>query len=171
MQNLTMVLTVNVKFTGLHKEMSWQLPARAPEVDSPPPPRFKLSMAVIHRAIWALRRFDELTDSLWRRIRVTRFDLACRIGIGDAAKTALLVGYLDEVLAWWVQVRIAPRAVLAPSWVVEPVWDGPVLDLNFTSIILVRASDIILAVVSTLSHTKGGGQRKNGDPGHAAINI
>lgn len=163
-EKLTLVLTVRVNFTGFHKEMAWQVPAIASEVDSPPSPRLHLSMALIQRVIGSLRRFDALTASLWRRMRVTRFDLTCRIGIGDAANTALLVGHLDEALAWWVQARIAPRSVLSPSWAVEPIWDTPGFDLNFTSIIQVRASDIILGVVSTLSHTKGGGDRRDGDP-------
>ncbi|NMP22436.1 hypothetical protein [Sulfobacillus harzensis] len=156
---LTSRLSIEVRYAYIHRQKEWNPPVwpQSSKHHNPKEPSFSLTPHLIDEAIWAFRVLNRITDQLWHRMRVERFDLCIRVGLGDAAATALWMGRLTDLAAWWIGLRIAPRAQSAPSWVVVPSFDEPLVAGEFTSIIRLQPSDIILAIVyGLLGQPKGG---------------
>lgn len=164
MQDLSGSLEIKLDYTMIHQRQCWSLPAQPSGNLPTKPDRFKISVRRINRVLWSLRKFEHIVDALWHHMQVTKFDFYCQVGLGDAAQTALWSGRLTELLAWWINVHIAPRAMPPPLFAVDSVWDRRVWACNFTSIIQLRPSDIILAVASGFAHRKGG-RVKDGNAG------
>lgn len=169
-QGFSVTLTIAVDYGRVHRGHTWHLPVTPPKSDRPRP-RLKLTPKIIDDAVWAFGVLDRLTYRLWNRMKVTQFDLTAEIGLNDAAETALWMGRAAQVLGWWISIRVAPRSTRPPRWQVVPRWDAPILLCNFTSIIQLQPSDIILAIVYGLWGQVKGGQKRYGhsvqELGHA----
>ncbi len=158
-EGLHVVLTVQVSYGGMARRRTWRLPVLPPQhsQETAGSSHFSLNPQLIDEAIWAYRLLNRITDRLWHRMVVKDFTLSVRVGTGDAAQTALWMGRLTDLTAWWIGIRIAPRATKPPAWVVIPDWDEEIFAGKFTSIIQLRPSDIIFAIVyGLLGHLKGG---------------
>lgn len=153
-QNLSAAMILQVDYLVLHWSHQWTLPIRIKREKQSR--RRHLPVRAVRRALWLVPQFQRVTERLWERMTVREFVLDARIGMGDAAQTALWTGRLTEAAAWWIDVRVVPRASQPPSFAIEPVWDRSEVLCNFSSIIQLRVSDIILAVVSSLRTSKGG---------------
>ena len=157
-EQLAVHLTIAVHYSRIHKGHTWKIPVRPPlSAHTEASPRPALSLALINRALWAYGALKRLVDNLWKRVRVQHFHLRADVGLPECAQTALWVGRLTELAAWWISCRIAPRAVNPPEFAITPLWDRCGFRCDFVSIIRLRPSDIILALGSALfRYTKGG---------------
>lgn len=161
-------LQFGLHFIGLSGRRTWGLPLKNVDSSSASDPRPdsqspKFEPEMLGHALWILTRLGRINHQLWERSRIVRFDLQLRVGFGDAARTALWTGHLIEVIAWWMSVRIVPRTTDEPHFVVQPVWDRSELYCNFTSIIELLPSDIILAIAYGLMGRDKGGATSYGE--------
>ncbi|PSR22844.1 MAG: hypothetical protein C7B45_05070 [Sulfobacillus acidophilus] len=156
-ENCRVNLQVCVDYSAIHRHRSWQLPVKSVLQASPPALPMNWSGHAIDRACWALTVLSRLTQHLFERMQVVRFDLRCRVGLANAAQTALWTAQLAEAASAWIALKISPRAQTTPTFEIEPIWDGSAFLCNFTSIIQLRLSDIILAMISGLVGPSRGG--------------
>ncbi len=157
-------LRVDVAYSRIHRGRTWHLPVLPPQKKDAARSHLDLTPTLIDEALWAYQVLNRVSDALWHRMRVQKFELTAQIGLNDAASTALWMGRLSELAAWWIGMRVAPRASVSPSFAIIPVWDEAVLTCNFTSIIQLLPSDIILAIVSGLFGQVKGGHDIYGKP-------
>jgi hypothetical protein len=151
-------LSLSVHYGRLRLAHRWQLPVRPPSNQLPSRTHSAhVSWTLLQRALRALFRMENLVGRLWARMVVRDFNLTVSLGLGDAAATALWTGRAALAASWWIASRIAPRAHCTPYFKVSPNWDQPSVFCDFTSIIQLRPSDIILAALASLSY-KGGRQ-------------
>lgn len=154
-------LSLRVRYAGLEMGDRWQIPSKT---TSPPAPStsnsdahkrhyFVLSPQQIREAVWALGVLRRLNENLWERMVIEHFVCDVAVGLGDAAYTATLTGLLDQLLAWWMWARIAPRSLKPPLFQVEPLFDARELRLNFSSIIRLTPSDIIQATLVSFARS------------------
>lgn len=151
-------LSFSLGYAGLRLARHWLLPVRPPVPHSPSRHHLHLSVKLWYRALWVLARMENFTDRLWSRMVVRRFNLSLAWGCNDAAATAVWTGRAALVASWWIAARVAPRARCTPEFNISPHWGGPALVCDFTSIIQLRPSDIILAAIASLREHKGGRQ-------------
>ncbi len=156
MVNVAVTLELGLDIFGRRCSRQWRLPLAAPAFFGTPRPSLKFSWGVFDNALKAFSLLDRGSRRLSRRMVISEFHLECVIGLADAAQTALWTGRVAQLLSWWITDRVAPRACRAPHFSVRPAWEGWVVNGNFTSIIELRPSDIILAAVAEISHFKGG---------------
>jgi hypothetical protein len=83
---------------------------------------------------------------LGRRLAIEKFQLTIAIGCDDAARTAMWVGRLSALVATSVNALVAPLALSPPGLAILPLWHESRISVEFTSIIRLRPSDIILAM-------------------------
>lgn len=137
----------------------WQIP-RSPAGELTPATAFDLRR--VRSGFGAFRIFARFIQALWDRITVTRFHTTCTVGLGDPAGTAMMQGYLSGLLAFWINQRVAPRAVEAPMFSVYPRLDGLYVAAEITGIIRFSPADIMVAGMQGLTGyqgQKGGHQR------------
>lgn len=160
-EGLSVELTVQAKYSRIHKTRTWSLPViPSHQAKKSGGPALQLNPALIDEAIWAYRVLNRITDQLWHRMQIVNFDLYAEVGLGDAAQTALWMGRVTQWTAWWIGIRVGPRAMKPPHWTVIPVWEESVFRGNFSSIIQLLPSDIMLAILyGLLGHPKGGHHR------------
>ncbi len=157
-KNALIDLDVELSWGWIRRKRSWRLPVKPPVgVEVKPGPKIQVSSELIHEALSVFSLIAHLNRELWKRMTVIHFDFWCELGLGDAAATAVWTGWVSEWVAWWISSRIAPRALQAPTFAVVAAWDQPEILCNFTSIIQVRPSDIILATASGLGDRVKGG--------------
>lgn len=163
-EGLHVVLSVRVSYGGIGLQHTWKLPVLPPRHSHEKTGSSHLSLnpQLIDEALWAYQLLNRITDRLWKRMEVKDFTLSVWVGTGDAAQTALWMGRLTNLTAWWIGIRIAARANKPPAWVVIPEWKERVLAGKFTSIIQLRPSDIIFAIICGLLGQLKGGQRTYG---------
>ncbi len=160
-EGLEIELATAVHYSRIHRSRTWTLPVLPPRQHASQT-HFHLTPELIDEALWAYEVLNRTMDALWHRMHIEAFDLHATIGFADAARTAVWTGRATDLLAWWIGMRIAPRAHQAPRFLVEPNWDQAGVSGNFTSIIRVQPSDIILAIIRGLTGPAKGGQEKYG---------
>lgn len=149
-------LEVGVSYLWFQSSHTWHLPVKPPPKPGPGSP-MKISLQFIEQSFSFLGRVREANHQLWKRVIIPHLDLTIQLGMGDAAQTAIWTGRLSDIAAWWISSRIAPRASRPPTFSIEPLWDESGFSCNFSSIIQLRPSDIILAIASGLwGQGKGG---------------
>lgn len=144
--NVDVDLQVRLDYSAIHKHRTWHLPLKPP-AKMRPTLKVNVSPAMIDRACHAITVLQRLTHRLYERMQVVRFEFSCQLGLADAAQTAIWTARLTDVIAGWIALKIAPRAQSVPRFLMEPVWDEVGVHCNFTSIIQLRLSDIILAML------------------------
>lgn len=155
--NLQVNLRICIDYSSVHKHRNWQLPMMTPAQPPPPAVHVNWSRPTLDRACWAVTLLLRLTHQLFERMRVVRFDLCCRLGLANAAHTAVWTAQLTDVVSAWIALKIAPKAQTTPRFAIEPIWGEVAFHCNFTSIIQLRLSDIILAMISSLISSSRGG--------------
>lgn len=160
-EGLHVELSTAVHYSRIHRSRTWTLPVRPPRHHAAKT-HFHVTPELLDEAVWAYGVLNRTMDALWHRMHIQSFELRAAIGFGDASRTAVWTGRATDLLAWWIGMRVAPRADQPPRFVVEPNWDHPGISAHFTSIIRVQPSDIILAIIRGLTGQPKGGQNKYG---------
>lgn len=132
-----------MRYLGWTVGDEWQVP-RSPANGTMHGTVFDPSM--ISEGLWVVSHYMRFIGALWRRMVIDAFVTTAKVGVGDPAQTATIMGYVTWGLALWTNSRIAPRSDVPPTLGVNPHWNGPEVAGNFSSIFRLRPVDIIYAV-------------------------
>ncbi len=135
------------RFLGWRGGFSWKVPM-SPAQSAKPTTGFDPKK--VHKGMKMLRVFSRFTALLWKRTVVDEFSCVIHMGIDDASSTALLVGFVNNILGPWVSLRIAPQCTAAPEYGIYPLWDRAGISADFHATLKFRLFDISSAAVRAL---------------------
>ncbi|MEG0767320.1 MAG: DUF2953 domain-containing protein [Clostridia bacterium] len=114
-----------------------------PKTENP----FSFSWSYVQKGLRLFQTLPEIRQMLRRHIEIENLDLCCRIGVADAAYTAILAGALSAC-ACFFSLRALKKT---PHHVqVVPDYTGAKLLLGVQCIIRFRVGDVILVGTQTL---------------------
>ncbi|MCY0877628.1 MAG: hypothetical protein OWU84_01605 [Firmicutes bacterium] len=108
----------------------------------PPPLSWAAFRAMPRVTVGVARRF---AFHLWRHLLIEEFTVSMTVGCREAARTAWWVGTVSAAMNGAIETWIAPRALTPPRLTVVPAWHDVRLSGQFTSIIRVKPSNVIVA--------------------------
>ncbi|MCY0907016.1 MAG: hypothetical protein OWR62_01355 [Sulfobacillus thermotolerans] len=109
----------------------------------------------VHRGVKFLKVYSRFVRKLWDSTTVEKFSCVVHLGVNEASSTALLVGFLNNVIGPWVSLRIAPQCESWPEYGVYPLWDQMGLTAHIRATVRFRPVDMTKALIGTISDSLG----------------
>jgi len=128
----TMQCTLHVP--GIFHRRRWQVPSTTHGAT----PSLAFTARRIQGALLIFRRFRHVATGLRRRLVVDRFDASLQVGLGNAQLTAMVVGWADWLVGWWIHAEVGSRAAVPPQWTVTPDWNRQGIHAHLTCRIKIK---------------------------------
>jgi len=143
--NATWTLQVSLHILWFTRHRCWKLPSAARSSN----PSVMFNPKRVRQGVLAFRWYRRLARGMNRRMVVQSFDGSLQVGLGSPDQTALVVGWVNLMMGWWLQERIAPKAEIPPQWRIDPDWDRIGIRCRLASRVKIKGWMIAAAIAET----------------------